>query len=147
MGRVAAVVWAFAGSVVLLAALLEVPSRLGDISSGYAVGDAMAVLIGSGIAAVAGALSLYAGWRAWNGRRSWALALPAMILVSGAVFALAFTQRLRDVLGFIPLLASPYGLWFIWFLGPALLGGLVATLVVVLLDSAIDPPRPEARAP
>ena len=133
MGRFAAIVWALAGAFVLVAALAEIPTRNGEISRGYGVRDARMILVGATIGMVASALAFVGGWRAWLGRSSAWFALAAMVLaVGGLVFGI-ITGHPERALGYVPLLASPYG---VWLLPMALVPGGLATLAVALVDRA-----------
>lgn len=132
MGRVAATVWAIAGALVLLAALVEIPGRLREISAGYGVRDARTLLVGCAIGIAAGLLALLGARRAWRRKPSVWLALPAMLLAAGAVHAGVSTGHVERTLGFVPLLASPYG---VWFLPPMLVWGGLSTVAVWAVDS------------
>jgi len=121
MGRIAAVVWGLVGVVPIVGGALEIPDRIGEITSGYGVRDARTILFGASLSVALGLLAFGCAWREWRGKRvsGW-LVLPAATLTAG-VFEVAFLVRASwELVRWTALLASPFALWF---LGPALVGG------------------------
>lgn len=119
---------------VVVAALAEAPSHLRALAAGYGQKDATTLLLGCALAVALGALAMWAGWSAWSsGARAW-YALPAMVLVGGAVFSGVATGAIRFALFAVPMTASPYG---IWTLGPAAVIGGVLTALVAVVDALV----------